>query len=92
MANFFGVLGIFWNCSRLSLLPTGRMADACYETDHAIALALKQRQRSEENAQAQEYFDESLARALQDEEITHRERPRYVTHWSQPQLILIAVH
>ena len=48
------------------------MADAYYETDHAIALALEQRRRSEEDAQAQEFFDESLARLLQDEEIIYR--------------------
>lgn len=49
------------------------MVDAYYDTDHAIALALEQRRRSEEDAQAQEYFDESLARVLQDEEIAHRD-------------------
>jgi len=42
-----------------------------YETDRAIALALDQRRQSEEDAQAQQFFDESLAQTLQDEEIAH---------------------
>ena len=42
-----------------------------YETDRAIALALDQRRQSEEDAQGQQFFDESLARTLQDEEIAH---------------------
>lgn len=47
------------------------MTAAHSETDHAIALALDQRRQSEEDAQAQQFFDESLARILQDDEIDH---------------------
>ena len=47
------------------------MTTAHSETDHAIALALDQRRQSEEDAQAQQFFDESLARILQDDEIDH---------------------
>ena len=54
-----------------------------FETDHAIALALDQRRQSKEDAQAQQLFDASLARALQDEELTPRHRgkqPASVPH------------
>ena len=44
-----------------------------HETDRVIALALDQRRQSEEDAQAQQLFDESLARTLQDEEIARSE-------------------
>ena len=44
-----------------------------HATDRAIALALDQRQQSEEDALAQQLFDESLARTLQDEEIGQTE-------------------
>ena len=47
------------------------MTAAHSETDHAIALALDQRRQSEEDTQAQQFFDESLARILQDDEIDH---------------------
>ena len=45
-----------------------------YETDRAIALALDQRRQSEVDEQAQQLFDESLARTLQDDELSHIER------------------
>lgn len=45
-----------------------------HESDHAIALALDQRRQSEVDAQAQQLFDESLARTLQDQEMVHTER------------------
>ena len=54
------------------MLPAfAEMTTAHPETDFAIALALDQRRQSEEDAQAQQSFDESLARILQDDEIDH---------------------
>ena len=54
-----------------SCFPRLQMTTAHSETDHAIALALDQRRQSEEDAQDQQFFDESLARILQDDEIDH---------------------
>ena len=67
------ICSMYFQLLKLMKSALAEMTTAHSETDHAIALALDQRRQSEEDAEAQQFFDESLARILQDDEIDHAE-------------------